>query len=556
MDAGVIGRTKTVLVFGEDDTAAAVVSTITVRTKPVKRRTGPSFTGVGQWDPAICTHVREVLIPVVDAIADGLTVPKVQYDIGVANIGAASAMDVGVTISGFSADVPLVLAMLSARLGMVVPEDVVSTGHIASKDGDICFVRQIPAKLAAALSDPSIRVFVHPSTGNDVSLQKMTPRERDDAERAIRQASDRIRFLAVGSVEELVAGVFPERTVVLAGLRNGYLFRRAGARHPVGVIGRTADRLSADGDTRFLRVLERDLTERRRVDADESMTEWLNGLLANHVYPSGMGLQLYRLLLALPPHVWPALVPHRLLSISACIALSQFAGESDADDVAHLFRVADGARWLAPATGGVGASGSTRPTAERDMVSAVLDGISQEAVTREVAAPIDQARSSFMLGSVLVEDPKEFEATTSAFYVHLSRNTGRLRGSDETGELRKAAKDLVEQTFSREGGYAAARAEARTGSRGGMRFVLDAITDYFKREQRESYISFIVHQTVADLDWDERVKVTDELLRRLAPDLPPDISVTTPERYAKMLHVVLRAYATSMDPVKAVLKTM
>jgi hypothetical protein len=172
----------------------------------------------------------------VDAIADSLNVPKVQYDIGVANIGAASAMDVGVTISGFSADVPLVLAMLSARLGMVVPEDIVSTGHIASKDGDICFVRQIPAKLVAALAVPSIRVFVHPSTGNDASLRTMTPRERDEAESAIRQAADRMRFVAVASVEQLVAGVFPERAIVLAGLSNGFMLRRRARAIQVGLL--------------------------------------------------------------------------------------------------------------------------------------------------------------------------------------------------------------------------------------------------------------------------------------------------------------------------------
>jgi predicted ATP-dependent protease len=41
-------------------------------------------------------------------------------------------MNTGVQVSGFSADVPMFLAMLSARLQMPVRQDVVSTGHIAS----------------------------------------------------------------------------------------------------------------------------------------------------------------------------------------------------------------------------------------------------------------------------------------------------------------------------------------------------------------------------------------------------------------------------------------
>ena len=74
MDNGTIGRAKTVLVFGDGDTAMAVLSAVTVRASAVRRRAAPTFSGVVQWDAAVCDHVRDVLIPVVDGMADMLKV--------------------------------------------------------------------------------------------------------------------------------------------------------------------------------------------------------------------------------------------------------------------------------------------------------------------------------------------------------------------------------------------------------------------------------------------------------------------------------------------------
>jgi hypothetical protein len=557
MDNGSIGRAKTVLVFGDGDTAVAVISAVTAQAKAVKRRTDPTFSGVVRWDAAVCDHVRDVVVPVVDAIADALKAPKVQYDIGVANIGAASAMNVGMTISGFSADVPLVLALLSVRLGMAVPESIVATGHVASRDGDIRFVRQLRAKLSAALTDPSIRSFVYPSVGEDSSVQKMTPRELDEMESAVREASDRIQTVPVIAVDELVARVFPKPALVMASLRNGYFSARANRSRATGTIGKAVNYLRGDPEGRFLRVLEHSLFDRDSATTKELMEAWVDCFVARKTYPSGMGLKLYRLLVSLPPRLRPSEKAGRLLSVSACIALSQFAADGDHEDVEFLYKVASGAKGgtAKPASDGLPAP-REKPDAIQELVAHVLGEISQESVTREVLLPIDTARASFVMDSVIIEDFDEFTDTTVAFYAHLLRHMQRLRGSEGTDGLQHDAKTLLEKTFGGEGGDELARAEARSGERGGMRFVLDAVTEQFKREQRELYVGFIVHQTVKRLNWEQKVAFIEELLRRLAPGLPADISPAEPERYARNLDVVVRAYASSMDRVTAVLKTM
>lgn len=557
MGEGIIGRCKTVLVFGDGETARAVLSAVIVRAKAVRRRAAPTFVGVVRWETAVCDHVRDVLIPVADGIADTLKVPKVQYEIGVANIGVASAMDVGITIAGFSADVPIVLAMLSSRLGMPLPETMVSTGHVASLDGDIRFVRHVRAKLSAAINDPSIQMFVYPSIRGDVSVEGMMPREFEATESAVREAADRIRMVPVASVDELVVRVFAEPALVMGSLRGGYFRRRLGVVRAAGSVGKTVDYLNADADARFLRVLGHNLLGRDTAAARELLDAWSGCFLRRKAYPSGMGLELHRLFVSLPPPARSSAGGARLLPVPACIALSRFARESDHADVEYLYRVAGDARvWgVTPAPRASPAGGDTAGCVLA-IVNSVLIDISQDHVALHVGLPIDTARACFVLDSILVENHGEFMDTLVAFYAHVLRHTQRIEGDMATEGLGPETLALLERTFGGDGGQASALAEAKVGSRGGLRFVLDAVTEQLKREQGEKYVAHVVRQAVDPLNWETKVAFMGELLRRLAPVLPPDIAVTTPERYANKLDLIVRAYVSSMDRFTAVLKAM
>jgi hypothetical protein len=385
----------------------------------------------------------------------------------------------------------------------------------------------------------------------------MSPREFEDMKSAVRAATERIRTVPVGSVDELVARVFPELNLVMGSLRRRYFLCRSRSARAEDSIGKTVDFLRTDSEGRFLRVLEHSLFERDSATTKELLDGWIDCFVARKAYPSGMGLKLYRLILSLPTRLRPRVRGGRLLSVSACIALSQFARASDHEDVEFLYMVAGETKLGGTrAADEHPASGSQAPDEIHALVSHVLADISQENVVREVALPIDTARASFVMDSVLIENFDEFADTTTAFYAHLLRHTNRLRGHEETNGLQHETKALFERTFGGEGSYDIARAEAKNGERGGMRFILDTVTEQFKREKREEYVAYVVHQAVGGLDWDGKVAFMGELLRRLTPALPPDVSPSTPERYARHVDVVVRAYASSMDRVTAILKTM
>jgi hypothetical protein len=193
-----IGRAKTVLLGG--DGVRAVITSVVVRATEADRSPRVCFIGPGAFSDSSAQHIMDVVVPIVDRILEGLRFPRRGFDVSLVNLGATAIAEIGLKASGFSADVPAFLALLSAGLSMSLPQDMVATGHVASTDGDIASVRAIPAKLAAAQADPTIRRFVYPATAGDGSLPVLSPAALRELEDAVVSARDRLRLSAVGNV--------------------------------------------------------------------------------------------------------------------------------------------------------------------------------------------------------------------------------------------------------------------------------------------------------------------------------------------------------------------
>ena len=250
------GRAKTLLVFGDGDGARAVISTVVVRTRDEGRDASVRFTGPVAFEESSVRHLSETVLPMIDRIVAALALPRSALEISIANIGAASATDLGSRISGFSADIPVLLAGLSAVLQLPVPEDMVATGHVASPDGDIAMVKAIPAKVAAAMADSSIRRFVHPVVERDTSLQMLSPNTVRQVLEAIASARGRLQTIAVGDVVDLLRAVFDDQAVVLASLRQGFFAAPGVPRESAGSITEAIRFLADNNEGRFWAALE------------------------------------------------------------------------------------------------------------------------------------------------------------------------------------------------------------------------------------------------------------------------------------------------------------
>ncbi len=555
--AQTIGRARIALIFGGEGNRRGILSTVTVRTQPRRADRPLVCKGPVKFAEPTVSHIISVVLPIVDRICEGLSVSAKGFEISVANVGAAACHDLGIEVSGLSGDLPVMLAMLSAALKMPVRDDFVSTGHIASTHGEIVAVRAIPAKVEAAIADRSVRRFLHGDLDTDRSLDVLSPRQRDAAITAIMKACDAIEAKAVRSIDELVAEAFTEDAMVAAGLESDF-FHAAGQTDGAGGPVARAIALLGDGnDRRFWQLLQRDCS----AGASERATCWLQmyttSFVRRHQYPPGFGARLFRLVCALPPAIRRLKLTYPLLDFGRCVALVQLASPNDLADVPVLF---DAVRGKVSGDDRVGAErNGLSPSAETDcgLFDVVTAEIREAALARKFDRAIDSARASFVLASSIVHSYDEFLGVIESFFVHLQSNLHPEAMAASSLQLATdGALGLLERTFRDHGGLEGALARAREGIDGGIRSVLDAVTERYKAERRAEYIDVFLHTAITGMDRAEQVRFARGAMQRLGPMLPPALRKEPPERFAKHIDPIARAYAKSVGTIERLLQTM
>lgn len=555
-----IGRAKTVLVFGQGDRQKAVISAIVVRRVGQINSDGRlRFAGNVKFSSSVSDHVKETILPIVDNIINGLSLSPKNFEISAVNLGVASSLDVGMNISGFSSDVPMFIGMLSAGLQIPVPNDLVATGHIASVEGDISAVRAIPAKVEAVKADNTISCFMHPDIEKDTSLTALTPIERDRSIKAIMAAKDFVRTKPIEGIGELVRAVFTEEGIVLASLRQGFFGISKildKFNNPVqGCISFLTNR----NEKRFWNVLQRYFLAGECEKGKELLQAFAEFHIARQVYPIGLGTMLSGLICSLPPTVRRLKTCFPILDTGMCIKLSESARDLDFNDVSILFDAAHGKHLkqkpdIVPisASDNTGLSDSACKTFD-DVVAM----INEKAFAQKYGIAIDSARGSFVLNSIRVDSYDEFADTIVSFYVHLKRhiNPSPVQSVD-MDQSRNDATALAERAFRNKGGCEAAYTQSIEGTRGGMRSVLDILTEQFKAEERNEYVQRVFKDALNSLGWSDRVDFVRGAMKHLRPFLPEKIRNEPAERYARNYETIIQAYVKSMDEVNQLLNSM
>jgi hypothetical protein len=551
-----IGRAKTVLVFGRNSSQKAVTSAILVRPADPAAGERLRFVGAVEFSPSVQRHVRDIILPIVDHILEELQVPRRHYEISAVNLGAASALDVGTSVSGFSADVPIFLALLSAGLDLPLPDDLVSTGHIASVEADIAAVRALAAKVQAAVADGSIGCFLYPDLDKDKSLGVLSPQERDRSVAAVQGARDSLYIKPVGGIGELVREVFAEEQIVQASLKTGFfliLKRRPRCENPLP----NAVYLLANNRRRFWRVLEQLLLAGQADRARELLRAFAQFHADRQSYPSHFGQRLLRLFRSLPPAVWRA-IPVPMIDFALCVAVVKGTRARDGEDVFALFDAVRGRRIerdVEPYP-----AGSPPEPAPSDpegiALGAIASQITEQTLARRIGIPIDSARGCYVLASSTIETYHEFLDTLAAFYIHLQRHLHpNTVESPDMARARSQALDLLKEVFRGEEGDKAAFARARDGIDGGMRVILDLLTEQFKRDEQALYVQRVFKEAMP-VDWNERVAFMRGAMKWLGTLLPADLRDEPPERFAGRPEAIIQVFVESLDRVNRIVSTL
>jgi hypothetical protein len=551
-----IGRTKTVIVYDKGDNPVGIVSEIVVQLSSENSVDRIVFRGPVYFDDRGLHHLYSTLLPIVDRITKNLNITAKNYEISIVNLGATASAGKGIKISGYSADLPVLLAMLSTSLQVGLRQDLVSTGHVASFDGDIAPVRSIPTKLEAIIASPQITAVVLPDLDKDRSLSIMTPIEYESAKESLLRHKRDKRIHVIGGVHDAIRFFMTDESIVLGGLRAGFFNTKLAVTDSKGPVNWSAILLTEGNEKRFWDVLERFLLNHSTEKARRLLQTYVDFHVRTQRYPEKFGEQLFCLVISLPPSVRRLGDLFPLLPMDSCIKLSQHAKKGDHDDVWQLYKAAFGEGFGRPPYPSDEAAKSRESNRENDLIEEILGELSDENLAEKVRQRLDEARLSYVTETVTINDGFEFKDAITAFYAHMFRNTASPVGHARRSELSEEAIDLVEKAFERKGGYRGALSEGKFGTTGGMRLVFDTMTEHLIQEGKGKYITWVFKATIDPLDWDAKVSLMKVFMERIGPDLPAELRDLPAEKLAEHWEVILQRYAESREKLTDLFKRL
>ncbi|MBN1551692.1 hypothetical protein JW979_09490 [bacterium] len=546
-----IGRAKAVITSPE----GGVVTTI------IARKTGKvdserlTFSGTVVFIEEAKKHIRNIIFPIIESILESLDISISGFELSAVNSGASSSSDIGLTIEGFSADVPIFLTLLSAALDLPIRQDMVCTGHIASPEGDVAQVKGLPEKAEAAVNDPGIKTFVFPSLDSEISLKVLKPKEYEKVKASVHGCRGRIQLIQITSIDDLFEKTLDPGSIVSASLQSGFFY--GGNQVKKGNhVNWLAQYLTRGNPRRFWNAMENALFSKNSERCHELLTLFVSYHISRELYPSRIGEQLNRLVLSLPLTVkhTPGLFP--LLDKELYIALIQFAGKKDHNDISYLHNALY--RETLSARSPVGVPREKTP-ARKDKdrpIDIILHQLNQDYIESTVTRVYDEARASFIMDSVTVSSHEELIAVLTAFYTHVLRYINAETGHVDQIHIETEALDLFNRTFTGKQRSRDAQVEARHGTHGGMRSILDTMTEFMKHEARQKHIVKTFHDAIDPLDYEAKVELISDILKREEGRLPPEITSQPPEKFADDYESIIQAYSESITKVTDIFKRL
>ncbi len=542
-----IGTAKTVLVFDLGGVRKAIITSIQASISKKRLKGRVSFLGPVALNAESQTQIRTIIINIIDRMTKPLGIKELDFEICITNPGVSSVNDTGLEIAGYSAELPVFLAMLSAALQIPIPQDMVATGHLASTNGDIAPVSGLIEKLKASIADTSIRKFMYPDLKRDQSLKALTPVELKETELALATKQEFIELCPVKNIAKAIALVFSEEEIILGSLVSGYFNADLSKDGNDGPIDQALVLLSAENEARFWRILESNLLDNEINRSRTLLDQFAWFYISSKEYPAGFGEKLYHLLVSLPPMIRKNRKLYPLITIKNYLQLAQLAKDDDFSDLQKLFscnqETIHGGKY------------HTEPSDDKKSVPEQPDSILQyflKALTppniaEEILLPIDQARAAYNMDRIQIDSYDEFTESIISFYTHLLLHLNQIKGITNKQLLAPDALDLLNRTFQEYGGIKAAYEESRSAVKGGLRYIFDKMTERLKAEEREKFIRMVFKSLMDPLNFEMKVALIEAFFKRLGSSLPEDIRSRPPEQYATDYEIIVRTYAESLE---------
>ena len=190
-------------------------------------------------------------------------------------------------------------------------------------------------------------------------------------------------------------------------------------------------------------------------------------------------------------------------------------------------------------------------------INILLSALDEREIARQVTNQHDETRMRFHPPSNTVANYDEFSDITANYYnYHYTKcvtNGGRFTG----GESRSAARALLENEYrKRRGDIVSAFNDAKDGTNGGLRAILDIICEAIKAESVERYIRDVFDRCVKPVSWDQKVDIIRQFITYCSPYLSSSIVANEPERYAQNYSELIRSYTEGLRQTSSMFRRL
>jgi len=169
----------------------------------------------------------------------------------------------------------------------------------------------------------------------------------------------------------------------------------------------------------------------------------------------------------------------------------------------------------------------------------------------------DNARIKFSLLSNTVKDYDEFCQIIGDYVRFHYSMCISFGGNMSYTEALGLGREIIDQEQRRKGSdFIGAYHDARDGINGGLKSVIDVITEGLKAISVERFIRYTFDKYVAPNSWDQKVAIIKEFIKHCGAHLSASIQVDTPERYAANYYELIRNYVEGMRRTSSIFRRL
>lgn len=189
----------------------------------------------------------------------------------------------------------------------------------------------------------------------------------------------------------------------------------------------------------------------------------------------------------------------------------------------------------------------------RSSLSLLMNALDPRTIAREVASIHDDARASYVMRQIKVQNFREFLDALADYANHHHRYVGGTSGATNIPQAAGRARAIIENAYRRRNqSIKAAYRNALEGTEGGLRAILDTLCEHYRDEAVSAYTREMLDLHVSPVEPRAQERIVRELFEMLQPfagPLQPDIDLGDPRYYASSYESLVRAV---MDNVRRI----